>query len=237
MDQRIHFRAVESVTPLLSHYKIDSYRKPTEVRNVNINIYPHIVKRRGQVEELEKKLQVDLDREFIGQAEDQKLALNRLIEKNTRIRKRAGMKPGVGEKFETELYTNFLQGNDKPNDPVSLPFLIPVFETPSPPLSDGYESDNTDDLFDLEYPMQDIFLESAVTLEKVLDPKSIHDTLNERKRSNATALSLKDKYGELVDTNTGSQLAESNLEQEAVTAMKMGTLTSCSILGFAKLGN
>jgi hypothetical protein len=222
MDKRIQFRTVESATPLLSHFKIDSYQKPMEVSNVNINIYPHIIKRRAQVEELEQKLQVDLDRQFIGQAEDQKFTLNRLIDKNSRIRKRAGLKPGIGEKFETELYTSFLKEDDKQSDPVTLPFLIPVFETPSPPLSEGYESDNTDDLFDLEYPMQEIVLESTVTLDKVLDPKSIHETLNERKRSNATTLSLKDKYGELVDTNTGSKLTESNLEQEAISAMKMG---------------
>jgi hypothetical protein len=199
-------RQIGATKPLVSHYKIESYSN--RVGDIDVNVYPHILTQRTQVEKLESKIKVDFDREFTGQSESQKLALDRIFDKATRIRKRANLPPGIGEKFDTELHDQYLKKQE--HTIVESDLISGETE------STDDDSDETDDLFDLEYPILEPKLKASV--------EEGNDSIMRRKLSAGQQMSLKQKYSNLVDTDMGQTTTESNLEQEAVSAMRMGMI-------------
>ena len=214
------FKRVASATPIISKYKIPTRSALPRITNYHLTIYPHILQKRDLVDRLEQKLVVDSQREFEGTSSDQKHVLNRLIEKNSRIRKRAGFEPGIYECIENQLYNEFLKPEESRAvstvDDIREEFVVEQVESQSEVI--------TDDLFDLEYPIQEIIFESAIPIERVLDPKTIQESVQARKKSLEKKTTLKAVYGQWLHQTQGQdQSSKHDLEQEAVAAMKMGT--------------
>jgi hypothetical protein len=231
------FKTVQSATRVISKYKTPRpITGMITIENHNCNVYPHILKKRELVDELQQKLLIDIQREFEGQSDDQKQVLNRLIEKTARTRQRGGLDPGVCEKIQNELFDQFLANERVEKVSEKYKETGIVIETSQ---DHDDQSDDTDDLFDLEYPIQDSYLESSTPVEKLLDQRAIQETIQLRKKTMDQKMTLKQCYGQMVDSNTlkGQQFSsKTDLEQEAVQAMKSGNFFLNSYPRFTKLG-
>ncbi|KAH6572433.1 hypothetical protein BASA62_003372 [Batrachochytrium salamandrivorans] len=72
--------------------------------NANIKEYPRALQSHFKVLHLESKLKIDLHRQFSGLTENQRDTLIRIIDKNARIRQRAGLLSGVFEAIQDDMY-------------------------------------------------------------------------------------------------------------------------------------
>nr|KAJ3419664.1 hypothetical protein HK105_006687 [Polyrhizophydium stewartii] len=72
--------------------------------NCRVKLYPRVIRNRSKANHLEIKLEIDMLRQFSGLTDPQRDALLRIIDKNSRIRQKAGLASGVFEKIQDDLY-------------------------------------------------------------------------------------------------------------------------------------
>eukprot|EP00842_Homolaphlyctis_polyrhiza_P000232 jgi/Hompol1/1209/HPOL_000324-RA len=254
-------------------------------------MYPRVAKNRAKANHLEMKLEIDMLRQFSGLAFSQRDALLRIIDKNARIRQKAGLTSGVFEKIQDDTYDHVFGSHGqlrKSNSSVSksqhlatasesgdslAPKLMismaddndggdedreggidrdqdrgyisdpgPIIKVSSdswldedefgePYYSDDEISELTDDLADLEFPIEDYELKSKKQDadgedEYEMDRYGVMDRMK-RQASTANDQNLKLRYGHFIDVRkrgaTAGQRAatKQDLEHEAMMEMKL----------------
>lgn len=139
----------------------------SKIENHNFTLYPYVVKKRELVDNLEKKLLIDMEREFDGLELIQQKTLIDLLDDNKIIR--SSLEPKIHEEIENRLYFDYLKDLEpkeslKKEENINTSELSPEYIGLSTIVGDNRPSKG------LNYPIQEYPLSSTLNpLEQLLD--------------------------------------------------------------------
>lgn len=150
-----------------------------------------------------------------------------MIDRNASLRKQINMEPGICEKIKSNLLE---RSTSKLTESTSQHSIRKVSEGGINAENIQSRGTSSDELFHAEYPIQDYVLIGSIA-DKDLDTKLVDKSgmLNSIKRlivgsrpDEEKKHSLKHTYGKFIDNNIIQSSSKNDLEQEAISAMKMG---------------